>query len=335
MEILEKVVLFGVMPSFLSGERALPGVSKKIGAKRKKETIEVIDRKLLAPLNGISTELYRLCRSYGTKVKLPPIEAWAVEDGLAPQLETEIKRIEARFNSLVEDLVRDFKELNLDWAQRNPDEYDEIIKLGYTEAELEKGFSFSYASIKLTREQVISQSGYDAALEGLAGKAIREFSDQLRDQGVKDPGKHVFTGAITGVLAQIQRKARSLAFLDPRIQEVASVLDGVLKSMPTRGRLDDGQRFVLRVVVDRLMNPAELVEKGFPKLDSEFDEVEDEIKPVQQQAAQVTTSVKKHSSQKSIDSDPLWPIDDMDDDISADINGIVGSDKFPEESIAW
>lgn len=329
MEILEKVTIVAVRPSFLSGARRLES-SKQSEARRKTVLQDVIDPKMLSDFNQMSTALFRLCRTYGSKLKL--LDAWAVENSLAGELLQKLAQFETRFKQKTVAFITAFPSMNNDWAAKNPDEADAIRRLAYSSEELERGFRFAYAGFQLTAEQVQAAAGLDEELEGMSGQALKEFSDMIRDMGVKDPGKHVFTGAISGVLGQIQKKAASLSFLNPRISEVASVIEGVLKMIPSRGKIDDAQSIVLRVVVDRLMNPAELATKGFPKLTVEADKEPELPRPIAKKPA-----IKKAAPVKNLDEDSGWPNDEPEtEDNSSDIAAVLGENhRLPDDASVW
>lgn len=324
MEILDRVTIVAVRPSFLSGTRRLESGKETI-SRRKTVVMDVLDPKALSNFNQMSTSLFRLCRTYGSKVKL--LDAWAVENALADELLAKLQAFDQRFKTQAEALIDAFPDLNREWARDNPEDSESILRLAYTRDELEKGFRFAYAGFRLTEEQIQKSAGLDEELEGMSGQALKEFSDQIRDMGVKDPGKHIFTGAISGVLSQIHRKAQSLSFLDKRIAEVATVVGSVIKMLPTRGKVDDATSIVLRVVVDRLMNPGELVAKGFPKL-----QVEEDAKPAMSPAAAAKPKVSKSVSDDDLDD--TWP-PESDDDAASSIASIVGNASPFDDVVAW
>lgn len=327
MEILDRVTIVAVRPSFLSGSRRLES-GKESDARRKTVLQDVLDPKALNQFNQMSTALFRLCRTYGSKLKL--LDAWAVENRLAEELLQKLAAFDDRFKKQAAAFVESFPSLNIEWANKHPTEAEAIIGLAYSREELERGFRFAYAGFQLTPEQVQAAAGLDEELEGMAGQALKEFADMIRDMGVKDPGKHVFTGAIAGVLGQIARKASSLAFLNPRIGEVADVLNGVLKMLPTKGKVDDAQSIVLRVVVDRLMNPSELVARGFPKLAVEAEEEESVSRTATHKAVANTVEAKPEMDFSD------WSEDEESDDIGVDITGIVGQpEELPDEAVVW
>jgi hypothetical protein len=331
MEVLEKVTIVAVRPSFLSGARRLES-SKQSEARRKTVLQDVIDPKSLSDFNQMSTALFRLCRTYGSKLKL--LDAWAVENSLAEELLQKLVQFETRFKQKTTAFIEAFPAMNQQWAARNPDEADAIRRLAYSSDELERGFHFAYAGFQLTAEQVQAAAGLDEELEGMSGQALKEFSDMIRDMGVKDPGKHVFTAAISGVLGQIQRKAASLAFLNPRIKEVATVLEGILKTLPVRGKIDDVQSIALRVVVDRIMNPAELAAKGFPRLMVQSEPAQAQPQP---QAVAPVAKPKKASPSAARLDDSEWVEDDssFEDDTRSIIADIAGDFRLPDDAGAW
>jgi len=329
MLILEKVTIVAVRPSFLSGARRLES-SKPSESRRKTVLQDVIDPKALSEFNQMSTALFRLCRTYGSKLKL--LDAWAVENSLAQELLDKLAQFEERFKRKAAAFIEAFPEMNQDWASKNPVEAESIRSLAYTREELDRGFRFAYAGFQLTQEQVQAAAGLDEELQGMSGQALKDFGDMLKDMGVKDPDKHVFTGAIAGVLGQIARKAASLSFLDPRIAEVADVVNGVLKMLPAKGRVDDAQSIMLRMVIDRLMNPSELIDKGFPKL-AVAPEEEEKV-TAKPKAAAKPAAKQKITPVLEPDVPDDW--DEDHDDVSSDIASVIGQpNPLSDEASAW
>lgn len=331
MKILDRVTIVAVRPSFLSGARRLESGKESV-SRRKTVLQDVIDPKELNQFNQLSTALFRLCRSYGSKLKL--LDAWAVENTLAEELLQKLAAFEARFKQQAAKFVESFPELNRDWAARQSDESEAILRLAYTQEELERGFRFAYAGFQLTPEQVQAAAGLDEELEGMAGQALKEFADMVRDMGVKNPDKHIYTGAISGVLSQIARKAASLSFLNPRIGEVSDVLNGVLKMLPVKGKVDDAQSMVLRVVVDRLMKPAELIANGFPKLTVEVEEEPTHATPVAVKKPVVAKPEKPVKPADLFSDSGDWPTDESDD--ADDIASVIGQPhRLSNEAAVW
>jgi hypothetical protein len=119
--------------------------------------------------------------------------------------------------------------------------------------------------------------------------------------------------------------------LDPRIAEVAEVVGSLIKMLPTRGKVDDATAILLRMIVDRLMNPSELIKKGFPKL-----LIDDDSTPV------VAKSVAKPLATKTAPTVKDDPFDsaawgDDDDDDATSVASIVGNHGVPFDSdpVAW
>lgn len=181
MQYLNNLTLFAVRPSSLSGTRRLES-SQESKSRRKTTHQDVVNPLALSGFNQISTGLFRLCRGYGSKLQI--LNAWAVQNSLADELEDKIRAMEGRFNLMAQEFIETFPQKNREWADERPEEADDILRLAYTKDDLKNGFRFAYARFQLTPEQIQAQAGLEEEILGMAGQALKEFSDQLRDMGV-------------------------------------------------------------------------------------------------------------------------------------------------------
>jgi hypothetical protein len=112
------------------------------------------------------------------------------------------------------------------------------------------------------------------------------------------------------------------------------VLEGILKTLPVRGKIDDVQSIALRVVVDRIMNPAELAAKGFPRLMVQSEPAQAQPQP---QAVAPVAKPKKASPSAARLDDSEWVEDDssFEDDTRSIIADIAGDFRLPDDAGAW
>jgi hypothetical protein len=340
MQYIQNMTLFVVRPSSISGTRRLE--STRASASRvKRLDQDIVNPKRLSDFNRISTSLFRVCRSYGTKLSI--LNAWSVENSLADELEGRVREYCDEWTEKVDDFIRNFRAYNLEWANERDEERLDILRLCYTEEELRREFRFAFARFCLKPEQIMAQAGLEEEINGLAGQALKEFADQIRDMGVKDPQNHVFTGAIHGVLGQIRRKAASLSFLDPVIGDIASTLEEVIRIVPSKGKVEGAPALLLRTVVDSLTKPADLMKFGLPKFGYQDSLIETD--PAMRQLVLLPRDTKPSEVEVEPEFDPISlfgsPIVD-DEAISEDLApanteetswpGMSNSDPNPEET---
>lgn len=241
------------------------GEGKKEGSRIEKVLQSCFDPTVLRPLNSKKQEATRICRAYGTKVET--LNAWAVPVERTQELIDQLSRIAGEWNGLAEDLARNIGLRVEAWARQNPSESATIRELAPSAQEVRDATRFIFTSYRLRAEDVNDNGCLESDLSGLSGQTLHEFAVALRDASLDKASGDQYTQAVKDVLGRIARKAESLAFLDQRIAEVASVLTSTIAVLPTNGLISDAHAILVKSVVDQMLDPRKLMRSGFRKVE--------------------------------------------------------------------
>jgi len=263
--VLQNVNLF-VATTRIAGVERETGQSLSLGNSRKRKELQsIINPVHLAGLKAIKTELFRMCRSHGTRIEI--LGAWGVPRGpLSDRLTERLRGMAARWETLTDALAAHWPQLVRDWIKENPEYASDISRLAYSAEEVRKKTKFVFASYVLLPEQ-IEACALDDEFDTLPEQACREFAVQIRDtyDDIGTPKwetKSYQAHAARALLSAISHKANGLGFLHPHIAGIPTVLDLVLAELPAAGSIAGLEAIGLRHVLDRLCNTRLLLSEG-------------------------------------------------------------------------
>jgi hypothetical protein len=149
-----------------------------------------------------------------------------------------------------------------EWADAHPLARDEILarapKLGYVAGQV--GFSLRVFKINPQVEAVNAvgcQDGIADEVGGLVGQITNEIAQDVRDSW--SPFAESASQRIRSLLKRVSMKARSLAFIDGRLGEIASFVEETVTSMPTSGRIAGRDFLILSGLMGVLSSPDKLL----------------------------------------------------------------------------
>ncbi len=241
------------------------GEGKKDGSRIEKVLQSCFDPTALRPLTRKKQEATRICRNYGTKVET--LNAWAVPVERTQELIDQLAKIASEWTDLADELARSMNARVDAWAAQNPSESTAIRELAPSGKEVRETTRFIYTSFRLRAEDVDDNGCLESDLGGLAGQTLHEFAVALRDASLDKSSGYQYTQGIKDVLGRLATKAASLAFLDPRIDEVASVLDTTIGMLPSSGLICNAHAVLVKSVVDQMLDPRKLMRNGFAKIE--------------------------------------------------------------------
>jgi hypothetical protein len=241
------------------------GEGKKCGSRIEKVLQSCFDPTALRPLTRMKQEATRICRNFGTKIET--LNAWAVPVGRMQELLDQLAKIASEWSEFAEDLSRNMRSRVDTWAAQNPSERAAILGLAPTGQEVQETTKFIYTSFRLRPEDVDDNGCLEADLKGLAGQTLCEMAVALRDSSMDKASGSQYRQGVKDVLGRLAVKAQSLAFLDPRIEEVASVLSSTISILPARGVISDAHAVLVKSVVDQMLDPRKLMRNGFARIE--------------------------------------------------------------------
>ena len=262
-KVLENLTLFAALTR-IPGTECLAESASKGTSRTSREVQKFVNPKRLSGFKAMKSELFRLCRSYGTKIDV--LDAWGVPLADAPALTTRIEALQQRWNELASEVAVEWDTWVNEWARDNPDYRDEIIRLAPKSGQIEKRTKFVFASYRLTPEQIASGS-LDDELCGLHEQAAHEIAMQIRETypDIMEIAwdTKVFRGAsLHGLLDSIARKAEGLGFLNPRLAEIPGVLHQLQSQLPKVGVIDGLPAIGIRSVLEQLSQSRRVLERG-------------------------------------------------------------------------
>ena len=256
--VFEKSVCLGYQTRVFSVTRDA-GTKAQTRTRKEKVIQQVIDPCHVQTFGALKQEAYRQCRAAGTKFDL--LDVWIVpeenEADLAKRLITiSLKWDDYRDNTLVPNYD--------DWIEQqcreNPKEAKDIRRLAPPIAEIQRQTRFVFASFRLDPGN-IKAINLEEETGGLVEQAIREIAADIKDAGMHK--SQVFSQQSREVLRRIAKKSKSLAYLHPRLQQIADVVADLMQSLPVTGKITGIDALAMRSVLDSLLNPPRFMERGF------------------------------------------------------------------------
>lgn len=262
-QVLGKLVLFSALTR-IPGTECLAEAAVKSVSRTHRETQKFVNPKRLSGFKAIKSELFRLCRSYGTKIEV--LDAWGVPLEDADLLTKRLEAMKSRWEELEDVMIQEWDGWVAEWAEANPDYRDEIYRLAPKARAIEKKTKFVFASFRLTPEQIASGS-LDGEFDALHEQAAHEIAYQIRetypDIGETSWDIKTFRAAsLHGLLETVARKAKGLGFLSPRLAEIPVVVEALLKDLPKTGTIDGLAAIGIRALLDQLASSRGILERG-------------------------------------------------------------------------
>ena len=284
------------------------GTKAKTATRKQKEIQEVIHPSRLSPTGRLKQEAFRLCRSHGTKMDL--LDLWIVPTDDHDILAKGLLDINNRWDDFVQnDLLPNYVGWVEKYAMENPSEAADILRLAPTIEEVKKSTRFVFASFSLSDANLRSVN-LEEEVEGLWGQVLKEIAGEIKDAHM-DESKS-FTQASREVLRRIERKCKGLGFLHPRLEEVSTTLDALVRSLPSTGGIKGTEALAVRSVLDALLNPAQFMRRGFGINDEGQMPLVLDSDPAEE-AVHVTSIVNDSAEPDSTDSDDDEEVSTLDD----------------------
>lgn len=263
-QVLGKLVLFAAATRIPGSECQAEKTFAKGASRTQREIQKFVNPKRLSGFKAIKSELFRLCRAYGTKIDV--LDAWGVPMEDAEKLSLRLSQMQKRWDEMAVVTIAEWNDWVIEWADANPDYREEIFRLAPGVKEVQKRTKFVFASYRLTPEQIASGS-LDGEFEGLHEQAAHEISAQIRecypDIDESTWGVKTFrVSALKNLLETVSRKAKGLGFLHPKLAEIPSVLEVLQRELPATGVVDGLQAIGLRSVLEQMTNSRRVLDRG-------------------------------------------------------------------------
>lgn len=186
---------------------------------------KIFPPKALDPMTSQRKAADRACLAFGTRF----MGGYAVPDDDVEELVTKLEGIESKFNSNLQDFLRDFDAKKEDWIAENQ-EYEHIIRDHVPNVgAVKNSYAFSFKLYKLQPVEGFEPDEAEVADQILheIGMSCKEMSDRLLDR------KRAISGEkLSEQLDPIVNKLDALSFGNGRILKVLSEFQTLKNSIP-------------------------------------------------------------------------------------------------------
>lgn len=257
-ELIDGSVCFNYITRIYSVTRDA-GTERKSESRHRKEVQTIHDPKKVRKLHALKQEAYRACRNAGTK--LEALGFWLVPKDNEDELWQSLSGVSGQWDEFVADqLVPNY----LDWvsahAHKHPGESLDIIRLAPSLDQVKRSTRFVFGRLKLQADQ-IEAVNLDQEFESLPEQALHDIAQEFREAGL-DKSSY-YTQCTRQILVRIVRKARALARLHPRLDELARVIDSILPQLPTSGSIRNADHLAVQGVVRAVLDERGFLQRGF------------------------------------------------------------------------
>jgi len=234
-------------------------IERRSPTRRRKDVQDIIDKKHVRDFGSLKQEAFRSCRSMGTKLNI--INAWITPEENEQAQWAALEDIQKRWDHFTNtDVYPNYQSWVNEHARANPTESLDILALAPTLAEVKRSTRFVFTSFRLSPKH-IKAVNLDQELGTLAEQALHEIASELKDCGLAH--SRSFTQSTPKILGRISKKARSLAYLHPRLLEMHEVIERVLPQLPASGQIKDMDALAIRGILDAILDPCRFIQRGF------------------------------------------------------------------------
>lgn len=262
LQVFDKSVCFGYQTRVFSVTRDA-GTISTTRSRKEKIIQQVIHPSHVHHFGALKQEAYRYCRSAGTKLDL--LDVWIIPEEHQEALTRKLDDVASRWNHYRDnDLAANYNKWIDEQCRDNPNEAVDIRRLAPPLNEVTRQTRFVFASFKLNAAQIKSDN-LEEETGGLAEQALREIAAEIKDAGMHK--SQTFTQMSRDVLRRVTRKAKSLAYLHPRLDLLATTVEELNGSLPATGRIIGIDALAMRSILDSILDPAKFMERGFGTID--------------------------------------------------------------------
>lgn len=257
-QVFEKSVCFGYQTRVFSVTRDA-GTISSTRSRKEKIIQQVIHPSHVHHFGALKQEAFRHCRSSGTKFDL--LDVWIIPEENQDDLTRKLVDVSLRWDHYRDNvLVAHYDDWIEDYCRENPNEAADIRRLAPPLREITRLTRFVFASFKLDPGNINSLN-LEEETGGLADQALREIAAEIKDAGMHK--SQTFTQLSRDVLRRISRKAKSLAYLHPRLKQLSDTVDDLNGSLPASGRISGIDALAMRSVLDSILDPVKFMDRGF------------------------------------------------------------------------
>jgi hypothetical protein len=259
--VLESSVLVYVRCETFSPQRSMDSArDARTNFARVVRYQEIIDPKCLGGFVSLRTAAARACRARGTY--FPVLGGWLVPQDQEAALLQELEALKTKWDEVeLEELRQKYDGWVLEQSRhaKNEQEANAVLALAPPVANVMRATTFAIAVVKITGDNLAANA--DQTCDSIVDRVFAEFASDIREGRLLE--SKFYTQGAVGYVRRMQRKAATLHYLHPRLQEVAERADELLQVLPADGRLAGPDAAAIRAFLEPLADPERFLSEGF------------------------------------------------------------------------
>ncbi|WP_045216949.1 DUF3150 domain-containing protein [Desulfonatronovibrio magnus] len=208
--------------------------SKRIHAKEKFKPIQQVRTKTLTYLESVAVSLY------SGKI-------WIIPEARKTEVESALKEFATEFIQEKAQFLSRFDKDQTEWLEQNKKWSRIIAPYLETPESVEKKFSFTWRSFKMSASEQVAQD--------LTGSVLHEISQISSDVYESIRGRERATPKNLNRIERLQGKLQGLAFVQPGVTTIELELSKIMDERDTGGALEGHGLFRLIRLLIQLKNP--------------------------------------------------------------------------------
>ncbi|WP_095158174.1 DUF3150 domain-containing protein [Pseudomonas sp. Irchel 3E13] len=266
-QILSKLLLVDLNVSIWSGRKKLraedlgldlnlpPSELASLGSKR------ITDPDEIKEFDRLKRRAIRLLESNGVRF----MGGYGLPNDVAPAVAAELEEIRQLFMQQIQTFIGKYDQICKDWMDKwnGNAQWRKAIENAITPkavVEQRLGFRFTLCRVVPDASDAALSKGLENEVQGLSGQLFREIADaagDLLDNSFVGKGS-VSRKAVSAML-KMHKKLSSLAFLNPKVQDVADYMMSVIGKLPKNGPYEGSQFQDLMALIMNLSDETKIL----------------------------------------------------------------------------
>ena len=248
-QILSKLLLVDLNVSIWSGRKKLraedlgvdlnlpPSELASLGSKR------ITDPDEIKEFDRLKRRAIRLLETNGVRF----MGGYGLPNDVAPAVAAELKDIQRLFTQQIQIFIGKYDQICVDWMNKwnGKPQWRKAIENAITPKAVVQqrlGFRFTLCRVVPDASDPMLSKGLEQEVQGLSGQLFREIADAAEDLLDNSfVGKGSVSRKAVSAMLKMHKKLSSLAFLNPKVQDVADYMMTVIGKLPKSGPYEGAQ----------------------------------------------------------------------------------------------
>jgi hypothetical protein len=266
-QILSKLLLVDLNVSIWSGRKKLraedlgvdlkmpPSELASLGSKR------ITDPDEIKEFDRLKRRAIRLLETNGVRF----MGGYGLPNDVAPAVASELQEIQRLFTQQIQIFIGKYDQICVDWMNKwnGNAQWRKAIENAITPKAVVQqrlGFRFTLCRVVPDASDAALSKGLEQEVQGLSGQLFREIADAAEDLLDNSfVGKGSVSRKAVSAMLKMHKKLSSLAFLNPKVQDVADYMMSVIGKLPKNGPYEGSQFQDLMTLIMNLSDETKIL----------------------------------------------------------------------------